>query len=145
MIKKIGISTFLFFSLTFFSQTQIKVLDSENKNPVPYAKLMFKDKDYYKNTEENGEITLENNEEINHIESFGYENLDVSKQQNIYFLKPKFTDIKEIEISKPKFTQTYTIGNLKKMISDFCRDYAIGRSLIFLLTIIKPKKHTSRK
>lgn len=42
MIKKISISTFLLYSTLFFSQTQIKVLDLENKKPIPYAKLILK-------------------------------------------------------------------------------------------------------
>jgi hypothetical protein len=64
MIKKISISTFSLFSILSFSQTQIKVLDSENQKPIPYAKIILKGKDYYINTEENGEINLEKNEEI---------------------------------------------------------------------------------
>jgi hypothetical protein len=80
MLKKINFSVFVSLSTTVFSQTQIKVLDAENKTNVPYAKIILKGKDYYKNTEQNGDVTLEKDEEIDHIESFGYENYSVSKK-----------------------------------------------------------------
>lgn len=114
MLKKINFSVLVLFSATVFSQINIKVIDAENQKPVPYAKLIFKNKDYYKNTGESGEITLAKDEEIDHIESFGYENQAFSEKDNFYFLKPKFKDIQEVEISKPKFTQSYTIGSLKE-------------------------------
>jgi hypothetical protein len=59
MLKKINFSVFVSLSTTVFSQTQIKVLDAENKTNVPYAKIILKGKDYYKNTEQNGDVTLE--------------------------------------------------------------------------------------
>lgn len=114
MLKKINFSVFVLLSTTVFSQTQIKVLDAENKTNIPYAKIILKGKDYYKNTEQNGDVTLEKDEEIDHIESFGYENYYISQKDNIYFLKPKFKDIEGVEISKPKFTQSYIIGSLKE-------------------------------
>lgn len=114
MIRKLIIISFLTASALFLSQTQIKVVDEETQEPVPYAKLILKGKDYYKNTEENGVITLEQNEEIDHIESFGYENQSIAKVNNVYFLSPKFKDIEGIKISKPKFTKIYTIGSVKK-------------------------------
>ncbi len=114
MVKKISTSIILLLSISGFSQIQIKVLDAENKNPVQYAKLILKDKDYYKNTEENGEATLEKNEEISGIESFGYENLVVTKQENMYFLPPKFKQIESIEITKPKFSENFKVGSAKQ-------------------------------
>lgn len=114
MIKKLSTTTFLLFSVFSFSQIQIKVLDAENKKPIPYAKLIFQDKTYYKNTEENGETTLEKDEKITKVESFGYESANIVSQQNIYHLKPKFTNIEAIEISKPKYEKTYTIGSTKE-------------------------------
>lgn len=114
MLKKINFSVFVLLSTTVFSQTQIKVLDAENKTNIPYAKIILKGKDYYKNTEQNGDVTLEKDEEIDHIESFGYENYYISQKDNIYFLKLKFKDIEGVEISKPKFTQSYIIGSLKE-------------------------------
>ena len=105
--------TIALFSSLLFSQ-QIKILDAENQKPIPYAKLILKDKDYYKNTEENGQAQLENTEEISEIQSFGYENLKVEKYQTVYLLKPKFTEIEEVEISKPKFKKSFTLGSIKK-------------------------------
>jgi len=101
------------FSAFTFSQ-KIKILDEETRNPIPYAKLLLKDKDYYKNTEENGETFLEGSEEIAEIQSFGYENFKAEKYQQIYFLKPKFTEIEEVQIAKPKLSKTFTIGKVAK-------------------------------
>jgi hypothetical protein len=114
MIKKISILIILLFSIVSFSQTQIKVVDAENKKPIPYAKLILQGKDYYKNTEENGEAALEKGENIYEIESFGYEKLNVLKQENTYSLQPKFKKIEGIEIAKPKFTEAFTSGSVKK-------------------------------
>ncbi|MFL9835625.1 thioredoxin domain-containing protein [Chryseobacterium terrae] len=111
---KIFTTTFLILSITLFSQNRIKILDSENQKPIAYAKLILKNKDYYKNTEENGETMLEKDEEISEIQSFGFENLHVEKFQQIYLLKPKFSEIETVEISKPKFQKKFTVGSIKK-------------------------------
>ena len=58
-------------------------------------------KDYSKNTEENGEFTLSENEEIDKIVCFGYEDFLVKTYQNVYSLKPKYKEIDNVEISKP--------------------------------------------
>lgn len=113
-MTKIFTALFFILSLSIFSQNRIKILDSENQKPISYAKLILKDKDYYKNTEENGEATLEKDEEVSEIQSFGYENLKVENSKTTYFLKPTFKEIEAIEISKPKFLNNYTIGNVKK-------------------------------
>ncbi|MCX8534519.1 hypothetical protein [Chryseobacterium luquanense] len=113
-MTKIFTALFFFLSLSIFSQNRIKILDSENQKPIPYAKLILKNKDYYKNTEENGEITLEQGEEISEIQSFGYENFQVKQIQQNYLLKPKFTDIDEVKIAKPKSSKTFTIGKVAK-------------------------------
>ena len=97
---KIFTALFFILSLSIFSQNRIKILDSEKQKLIPYAKLILKDKDYYKNTEESGEITLEQGEEISEIQSFGYENFQVKQVQKTYLLKPKFTDIDEVKNCK---------------------------------------------
>lgn len=114
MIRKISISTLLLYSISIFSQTQIKVLDAENKTPIPYAKLTLKDKDYYKNTEENGETFLNKDEEIVEIQSFGYENLIIKNSQTTYFIHPKFKEIEEVEIARPKLAKSFISGSIKK-------------------------------
>lgn len=113
-MTKFLIATFFAIHAALFSQNRIKILDSENQRPIPYAKIILKNQEYYKNTEGNGEASLENNEEIAEIQSFGYENLKVEKFQQTYLLKPTFKEIEAIEISKPKFLKRYTIGNIKK-------------------------------
>ncbi|WP_415324402.1 hypothetical protein [Chryseobacterium sp. MMS23-Vi53] len=114
MNEKFATFTLFLFSILTFSQIQIKVLDKNNKKPIPYAKLILRGKNDYRNTEENGEVTLEKGEEIYEIESFGYEKLNVSKQENTYYLKPKFKEIEEVEIAKPTFRETFTVGSTKK-------------------------------
>ena len=113
MLRKL---TFFILIISFnliFSQ-KIKVLDSETQKPIAYAKLILNDKDYYKNTEENGEFSLAPEEEISEIQSFGYENLQVKQTQQTYLLQPKFTDIDEVKIAKPKSSKTFTIGKVTK-------------------------------
>lgn len=111
-MQKLITLTLALFSSFILSQ-QIKVLDEETRNPIPYAKLILKDKDYYKNTEENGETFLENNEEISEIQSFGYENLKVENYKNIYLLKEKFTEIDEVKIVRPQLSKSFKLGKVK--------------------------------
>lgn len=113
MTKFLAVTLFIL-SITAFSQNRIKILDAESQKPISYAKLTFKDKHYYKNTEENGEITLEKSEEIFEIQSFGYEDFKVQQNQPTYLLQPKFTNIDEVRIPKPKFSKTFTIGKVSK-------------------------------
>lgn len=95
---KIFIATLLIKSMFVYSQNRIRVLDAENHKPIPYAKLILKDKDYYKNTEEDGGTVLDENEDLSEIQSFGYENLKVEKFQQTYLLQPKFNEIKTVEL-----------------------------------------------
>lgn len=113
-MRKLIIMSLLTAFALLFSQTQIKVLDAENQKPVPYAKLILKDKDYYINAEENGTANIEQEEKISEIQSYGYENLKVNKNQNIYFLKPKYLKIDEVQIIKPKLSKTFTMGKVAK-------------------------------
>lgn len=113
MIKIFSFAMAFLCSLSY-SQQQIQVLDAETQKPVPYAKLILKGKDYYRNTEENGKITLEKDEEPAEIESFGYENFRTEKFQSVYLLKPKFIDIAEVEIVRPKLSKSFKIGVVKK-------------------------------
>ncbi len=114
MIRKPIIISFLTASALFLSQTQIKVVDEETQEPVPYAKLILKDKNYYINAEESGTATLGQEEKISEIQSYGYENLNVEKYQDIYFLKPKYIEINEVHIIKPKLSKTFKIGKIAK-------------------------------
>lgn len=100
--------------LLHFSQIPVKVLDAENQRPVPYAKLVLKDKDYYINTEESGTATLGQEGKISEIQSYGYENLKVDKNQNIYFLKPKYLEIDEVRIIRPKLSKIFIMGKIAK-------------------------------
>ena len=112
-MKKIFVLVFASISTFYFSQQKITVSDAENQKPIPYAKLILKGKDYYRNTEENGEITLEKDEEVSEIQSFGYENLLVQENKAKYFLKPKVIEIDEVTLVKPKFAHSFKIGSLK--------------------------------
>ncbi|WP_294303321.1 hypothetical protein [uncultured Chryseobacterium sp.] len=114
MIRKPIIISLLTASVLSFSQTQIKVLDEETQKPVPYAKLILKDKNYYINAEESGTATLGQEEKISEIQSYGYENFKVEKYQNIYFLKPKYLEIDKVHIIRPKLSKTFTIGKIAK-------------------------------
>ena len=133
-MKKIILFTVLLFSSLTFSQ-KISILDEETRSPIPYAKLILKDKDCYKNTEENGQAQLENTEEISEIQSFGYENLKVEKYQTVYLLKPKFTEIEEVEISKPSFSKSFKIGKIEKSNSTFgthTKTWMVAREFTFI-------------
>lgn len=112
-MKKIFVLVFASISTFYFSQQKIIVTDFETQKPIPYAKLILKGKDYYRNTEENGEITLEKDEEVSEIQSFGYENLLVQENKAMYFLKPKVIEIDEVTLVKPKFAHSFKIGSLK--------------------------------
>ena len=100
--------------ISAFSQQKIKVIDAENNQPIPYAKIIFIGKDYSKNTEENGEFTLSESEEIDKIVCFGYEDFLVKTNQNVYSLKPKYKEIDNVEISKPTNANSFTLGEIIK-------------------------------
>ena len=100
--------------ISAFSQQKIKVIDAENNQPIPYAKIIFIGKDYSKNTEENGEFTLSESEEIDKIVCFGYEDFLVKTYQNVYSLKPKYKEIDNVEISKPINANSFTLGEIIK-------------------------------
>lgn len=112
MIKNFSLAL-LFSCSVFYAQQQTQIVDAETQKPIPYAKLILKDKDYYKNTEENGEIRLKKDEEISEIQAFGYENLKVGNFATKFLMKPKFIEINEVEIARPKFEKNYKIGSLK--------------------------------
>lgn len=141
MKKKLTIiSIFLF--CTAFCQQKIKVIDAENNQPIPYAKVTFKGKDYYKSTEENGEFTITENEEIDKIESFGYEDISVKTYQNVYSLKPKYKEIRSVEISKPKNESTFTIG---KIIKSTKYSFIASKNTYGVLDLFKSNDNTSQK
>ena len=75
----------LFFSNFLFSQ-HLKIVDAESKKPIPYAKMYFNGKEYYRNTDEYGEIDLEENEVPNKIQSFGYEDFIINSTNNLLLL-----------------------------------------------------------
>jgi len=110
---KIFFTLALIISSTLVLAQKIKILDAETREPIPYAKIILNGKDYYKNTEKDGEIVLEKDEQISSVEYFGYENLKVEKYKSVYFLKPKFTEITEVQIAKPKYQNNIKIGSLK--------------------------------
>lgn len=103
---------FLALSGILFSQQKIKIIDAENQKPIPFAKIILKDKDYHKNTEENGEIILDQNENLLEIKAFGYEEMKVRKIQSYYYLKPIFEKIPSVNIKKPVLKNTLSVGDL---------------------------------
>jgi len=118
-MKKILVLVFASITSYYFSQQKIIVTDAETQKPIPYAKLILKGKDYYRNTEENGEITLEKDEEVSEIQSFGYENLLVQENKTKYFLKPRVIEIDEVTLVKPKFAKELTIGKFGRRNMSF--------------------------
>lgn len=113
-MKKFLIIIYIFFVCFIASQQKIKVIDAENNQPIPYAKIIFIGKDYSKNTEENGGFTLSESEEIDKIVCFGYEDFLVKTNQNVYSLKPKYKEIDNVEISKPINANSFTLGEIIK-------------------------------
>ena len=113
-MKKFLTIIYIFWVCFIASQQKIKVIDAENNQPIPYAKIIFIGKDYSKNTEENGEFTLSESEEIDKIVCFGYEDFLVKTYQNVYSLKPKYKEIDNVEISKPINANSFTLGEIIK-------------------------------
>ena len=113
-VKKFLTIIYIFWVCFIASQQKIKVIDAENNQPIPYAKIIFIGKDYSKNTEENGEFTLSESEEIDKIVCFGYEDFLVKTYQNVYSLKPKYKEIDNVEISKPINANSFTLGEIIK-------------------------------
>lgn len=108
---------FLLFSLCvsfiLFAQDDSDVLIKSNTIvPIPYAKVMFEGKHYYKNTDEDGKLKLEKGEKISKISATGYEDLFPENNQKKYILTAK----KPIESTDalPQNKVKMTIGKLDK-------------------------------
>ncbi len=112
LVKK----TLLFFAIflinLLFAQQKITILDAETKLPIPFAKIIFENS--YRNTEENGEITLTANDLIKEIEAFGYEKPIIEKAKTIYLLVPKPISIEEVVLLRPKNIHTFVLGKIEK-------------------------------
>lgn len=141
-MKKIVTITSIFLFFIVFSQQKIKVIDAENNQPIPFAKITFKGKDYYKNAEENGEFSLSENEDIEKIESFGYEDILVKFYQNVYSLKPKYKEIENVEIIKPKNENSFTIGKIKKNSN---HSFIASKNTWGIVDLFKNNENTSQK
>ncbi len=100
-------------TLFVFSQRKISIVDAENKQAIPYAKILF-DKGNYRNTEPDGSITISPEEKITEIQAFGYENLKVDGFKNVFLLVPKTKEIEEIVLIRPKNTKQITVGKIKR-------------------------------
>ncbi len=133
---------FIFLFCLIFGQEKIKIVDSENSQPISYAKIFFKGKDYYKNSEENGEFTLSENEEIDKIECFGYEDFLVKTYQNVYSLKPKYKDIEGVEIIKQKNQNSFTLG---KIIRSTNHSFLASKNTWSVVDLFKNDENTLQK
>lgn len=133
---------FIFLFCLIFGQEKIKIVDAENNQPISYAKIFFKGKDYYKNSEENGEFTLSENEEIDKIECFGYEDFLVKTYQNVYSLKPKYKDIEGVEIIKQKNQNTFTLG---KKIRSTNHSFLASKNTWTIVDLFKNDENTLQK
>lgn len=133
---------FIFLFCLIFGQEKIKIVDAENSQPISYAKIFFKGKDYYKNSEENGEFTLSKNEEIDKIECFGYEDFLVKTYQNVYSLKPKYKDIEGVEIIKQKNQNSFTLG---KIIRSTNHSFFASKNTWTIVDLFKNDENTLQK
>lgn len=115
-MKKLFFFFLLFNSHLLFSQEDSDVLVQSNTTvPIPYAKVIFEGKHYYKNTDKNGKLKLENGEQISKVSATGYEDFFPKNNLKEYILiakKPE--DGKEYF---PKNKKTTTIGRLDKKTS----------------------------
>lgn len=133
---------FIFLFCLIFGQEKIKIVDAENSQPIPYAKIIFIGKDYSKNSEENGEFTLSENEKIDKIECFGYEDFLVKTYQNVYSLKPKYKDIEGVEIIKPKNQNSFTLG---KIIRSTNHSFFASKNTWTIVDLFKNDENTLQK
>ncbi len=87
-------------------------IHSNTTMPIPYAKVTFEGKAYYKNTDEKGRLELEKGEKILRIRATGFEDFFPEKNQKEYILTAK----KPIESKDviPKNKIKIIIGKLYK-------------------------------
>jgi hypothetical protein len=112
-MKKLSLLFSLCTSLVLFAQEDFNVsIQSNMIKPIPYAKVFFEGKDYYKNTDKKGRLKLKKDEKISKISATGFEDFFTSENQKEYVLKSKEINIQIVAI--PKNKQQITIGKTDK-------------------------------
>ena len=128
----------LFFqSIVISAQTKVKIIDEETQNIIPYATVIFKNRNTYKNAENDGSIEIFKDENIAEIKAYGYEILKVNNFQNTYSLKPIYKNIDDIEIYKSRNTIPIKTEKIKKEI--FKQSLGSSASNLIILNLFKYK------
>ncbi len=94
--------------LSSFSLHSQEVKISDNKQSIEYAKIFFKDKKYYRNTDVTGKIQLAKDEQIAKITAVGYEDFYPDGNASSYILIPK---TKTFNNPTPLNKKKYNIGS----------------------------------
>lgn len=112
-MKKIILLFSIFTTSFLFAQEDSGVsIYSNTTMPIPYAKITFEGKTYYKNTDEKGRLKLERGEKISKITATGFEDFFPENNQKKYILIAK--KIIESKEALPKNKIKITIGKLYK-------------------------------
>lgn len=80
---------FLIIFLSSFTLHSQEVKISDDKQSIEYAKIFFKDKKYYRNTNVTGKLQLAKDEQIAKITAVGYEDFYPDGNASSYILIPK--------------------------------------------------------
>lgn len=101
-----------FFSIFLFSQKKIAVIDSETKEPIFQARIIYNNEVYY--TNENGLVLLPNSAETINVYAPQYGEENYNSKDNIIALKPVYKEIEEVVMIQI---------DAKKIIESVLKDY----------------------
>lgn len=99
----------LFTNYHLFYTQKITILDSINKQPLPYCRIINNNTEFY--TDSLGCFTFKNFQKNTIIKKGGYYDKIINNFQHIIYLNPKTIEINEINLNQKK---EYLIKNKKK-------------------------------
>lgn len=116
-MKKLILLLSIFTTSFLFAQENAENIPSQtvtvkNNKPIPYARVFFEDKPYFKNTDKKGRLKLEKGEKVSKITAIGFEDLFPDNNQKEFVLKSK-EDIEKTSLA-PKNKLLFTIGKTDK-------------------------------
>lgn len=98
---------------------------SGEKTKIPYARVFFENKNYYKNTDKKGRLKLEKDEKITKITAIGYEDfISADSNHKEYVLKAKSVPEKTTLTSKNKVH--IALGKLDRNQKNYTNGYIGG-------------------
>lgn len=111
---------FLFFiSFSLSAQIRAVVKDSISGQPIPYVNIWVENETIGTTSEIDGSFVLDVKKgEKLFFSALGYETNKTDSNKEVFFLKPKMEELKEVVIKHPKFRKEIEIGSFSKPLGN---------------------------